>query len=263
MGTHSITAQYISNTSNFSGSTSNPVSQVVQLQAVQVDQVYDPPQTQINVDRYIYQNVDTSQTFTVGISGTLAQVDMKVVRLDDTVTDPLLFDVRTTTSDGIPTTPNSGGNILASVSIPASTIPLAPANPFTTPIAFFSVDLTPFAVPVTTGEVLAIVLRSNAPSTGSYQWVGTTTDGYASGAEFQRVGLGAWGVGLGGDQAFRTYVAVNQASTTTTAVSSSVNPSVFGQTVTFTASVTANAPAPARRAARCSSRSTALASAGR
>ena len=210
------------------------------LLAVQVDQVYNPPQI-LEYD-YISQIVDTSQTFTVGVSGTLAQVDMRVGRHDDTVTDPLLFDVRTT-SGGIPSTPNSGGDILASVSIPASTIPtIGTADP-----AFFSVDLTPFTVPVTAGEVLAIVLRSNAPSNGSYVWVGTggplASDGYASGSAFQRgvfaAGPGPWGSPSGymnDDLAFRTYVAVNQAST-----GLAVDPAsgTYGGTTTLTATLTA------------------------
>jgi len=234
---NAIGASFAGDTNYLSSSGTGTLT--VNLLAVQVDQVYNPPQI-LEYD-YISQIVDTSQTFTVGVSGTLAHVDMRVGRHDDTVTDPLLFDVRTT-SGGIPSTPNSGGDILASVSIPASTIPtIGTADP-----AFFSVDLTPFTVPVTAGEVLAIVLRSNAPSNGSYVWVGTggplASDGYASGSAFQRgvfaAGPGPWGSPSGymnDDLAFRTYVAVNQAST-----GLAVDPAsgTYGGTTTLTATLT-------------------------
>lgn len=141
--------------------------------------------------------VDWSQTFTVGITGTLTRVDVRMFKASGDVTDPLLFDIRTTVA-GVPTETDAGANILASVSIAAGDV--------STTESLFNVDLSSFSLGVTTGDVLAIVLRSDDATGGAYQWRGTDPDVYSGGTAYFRTG-GTWGEEEQiEDLNFRTYV---------------------------------------------------------
>ncbi len=161
------------------------------------DQSYDPA---IDATAFIGQGniLDWSQTFTVGLTGTLTSVDVRIFKDSSSVTDALLFDIRTT-SGGAPTEADMGANILASVSIAASSV--------STTSSLFNVDLTGFGLSVTTGDVLAIALRSDDPVSGAYRWQGTLASGYSDGSAFLRVG-GTWGNSgnTRGDLNFRTFV---------------------------------------------------------
>lgn len=64
--------------------------------------------------------VERAQTFKVGTSGLLAELDVKVFKRG-TVTEPLLVDVRALTSGGAPIEANSGSGVLTSWSVAAST----------------------------------------------------------------------------------------------------------------------------------------------
>jgi hypothetical protein len=145
-----------------------------------------------------------AQTFTVGVSGRL--VDVEVQARVSTVSPPsgdLHLDIRPTVG-GVPV--EGDALILASVTIPAADVP--PFVPFTG--VFVSVDLRPFSLNVTSGEVLAIVLRQFG--TGSYVWLAQVEpfgETYANGAGYgySRRFEPTWGRLLPEtDFGFRTYV---------------------------------------------------------
>jgi hypothetical protein len=151
--------------------------------------------------------VDWAQTFTVGISGLLTGFDVWVDR-PSAVTMPLLYDIRKTFA-GVPTEPDTGSDILASGSVNALSIPVYSNGNPRSPLSH--VDISSF--PVTVGDVLAIVLRSDDPGTGccgyTYSWMGDDPASvYIRGNAFIRAPGGIfdnWTI-QDQDQAFRTYV---------------------------------------------------------
>lgn len=135
-----------------------------------LDQIFDPgPNPNMATGR-----LDKAQTLTVGITGTLVEVDVDINRYEG-ATANLLFDIRPTIG-GVPV--QSDTTTLASLIIPASSVP--------TTRGFVSVDLSSFAVSVAAGQVLAIVLRSD-PDVASYTWYGNWSDNlYPSGRHYFR-----------------------------------------------------------------------------
>ncbi|MHC4931582.1 MAG: hypothetical protein ACYTGV_05255 [Planctomycetota bacterium] len=123
-----------------------------------LDQNYDPTTT--GSTAYIGQSnlVDWAQTFTVGSTGLLDSVDFKILRKSSEVVDPLLFDLRSTSS-GTPAGSDSGSAVLFGTSLAASSIP--------TTAGFVSVDLGSAGLSVSSGDVLAIVLRSDDSVSGA------------------------------------------------------------------------------------------------
>ena len=162
-----------------------------------LDQEYDPSST--NSTAYIggTSSVDWSQTFDVGTTGTLTDIEVKIFKGSTSVTGALLFDVRKTSS-GTPTESDTGSDILFSASIAAGDIG--------TTASFFNIDLGSGAFSVASGDVLAIVLRSADSTLGAYQWKGTNTDGYSDGGAYTRLGTGTWHTNTIKDFAFRTFV---------------------------------------------------------
>jgi hypothetical protein len=136
-------------------------------------------------------SVDWSQTFTVGLTGTLTSFDV-AIRTISTAFSPLLVDLRTT-SGGLPTEADAGANVLFSTSVTG--IPNDPN---------FTIHSFVVGVPVTAGDVLAIVLRSD-DEIEIYDWAAVNAGTYAGGAAFQRIGS-AWGAGGPRDLWFRTFV---------------------------------------------------------
>ena len=109
------------------------------------DQAYEPGAgSNVQTGR-----LDKAQTFTVGTTGTLARVDVDILRYPGSASD-LLFDLRATIY-GAPVASNT--NTLVSVRVPHSQAP--------TTRGFFSINFQNSGVPVTAGTVLAIVLRSD------------------------------------------------------------------------------------------------------
>lgn len=138
-------------------------------------------------------NLNSAQTFTVGITGMLSQVDVLVEKNGP---DELRLDVRPTV-DGLPIEDDNAA--LASVTVPFATIP--------SPRAFLSFDVSSFGVRVSQGELLAIVLTGNA------RWYGVTPelgpdDPYLGGAAYFRGLPGAFFPPFDGraDLGFRTFV---------------------------------------------------------
>ena len=151
-----------------------------------------------NGSAFVSSFVSTAQTFTSGLTGRLDQVDLAVSRAGAPVTLPLTIQIRTA-SGGVPS-----ATILATVNLPAASIPIA-----STP-AFLSVALAP-SVPVTAGVQYAIVLSSgNCGFSNCFHWGFPGTNPYAGGAALQSQSGGPWaatGFLTNSDLAFKTYVA--------------------------------------------------------
>jgi hypothetical protein len=143
---------------------------------------------------------DEAQTFTVGVTGTLARIDF-LVREDSTSTGNLLFDIRAT-NGGVPVADNMA--VLASVVVPHGTVPTDPLT-----MTYTGIDVSSFGLSVTEGEMLAIVLRTDTG--GRYLWKNGAPV-YTRGEPFFRepnVGPDwrSWSsAGANFDFAFRTYV---------------------------------------------------------
>ena len=169
-----------------------------------LDQFYDPGVLPLITHRVGY--TDKAQTFTVGTAGILYRIDVDINRWpSDTLdsTDDLLFGLRTTMG-GVPI--NDDSTTLANVTIAASAIP--------TTRSFFSIDVSPFGISVEDGDILAIVLRSDADYLESdYEWYGNDTrvNTYDSGITYYRspfFGTTSWTPFTNQDLGFRTYVTV-------------------------------------------------------
>jgi len=142
---------------------------------------------------------DRAQTFTVGITGILSRVEIRVFNRDLVATQPLIIDIRTVVG-GVPTEANFGPNILETHSVAAALVP-------TTQFGFVGVDLAGIAV--TAGDVLAIAARTTDPANFSFIWGATNTDLYAGGAQYNRVTGVPYGLNDGvRDLNFRTFVEV-------------------------------------------------------
>ena len=131
------------------------------------------------------------QTFTVGLTGRLTRIDVTEIRQHRCpATDPLLFEL----------VPAPGGSpsstVLASrVVLPSLITP--PGSAF----GPLSIDLGDFDVQVSGGDVLAILLSSNAPPSGcTYAWNGDFPGGYGNGTGLLN------GFDSSRDMAFRTFV---------------------------------------------------------
>lgn len=166
-----------------------------------LDQVNDPESTSGQAFIGPDNIVDWAETFTVGVTGILDSIEVRVRRESIEVTDPLLFDIRTTTN-GTPTLSDTGENILFATSIPAETILTGYEW------LFYSIDVSAASIPVSTGEVLAIVLRSDGSTASgdrAYRWLGGGS--YAAGKSFSRIHSGIWTASLGdGWLTFKTFV---------------------------------------------------------
>jgi hypothetical protein len=114
---------------------------------------------------------DFSQTFTVGIAGTLSSVGVRIFGFTD-----VTIDLRPTTSLGVPLLSDD----------PAAQLGRVNVTPPSSSFALVSDDLSPFGISVRPGDMLAIVLRSS-----SIQNWGVALDGdatYAGGQAFIRQG---------------------------------------------------------------------------
>ena len=188
----------------------------VQLYGVDViaaiDQQYVPATTNSIANVGASGGVDHAQTFTVGLTGLFTGFDIWATR-DEATTLPLLFDIRRTAS-GVPTEPDSGSDILAAGSIDATQFSITDVNPGSPPSILPHVELNEQSFSVVGGEVLAIALRSNAPSpsqfTFAYSWHGNSDGQYANGVAYFRTS-GLWRLSqvplsTSADRVFRTYV---------------------------------------------------------
>jgi hypothetical protein len=133
-----------------------------------------------------------AQTFTAGLTGGLDRVDLHLLGVS--VTGPLTVEIRDT-SGGLP-----GSTVLASASVPASSVP--------TSFSWIEVDFASPA-PVTSGTQYAIVAyTADTGQFGGYRWSAGNGDVYSGGAgwrSFASPPSTTWS-GLTADLAFKTYV---------------------------------------------------------
>jgi hypothetical protein len=182
-------------------------------------------------------NQPVTQTFTVGMTGQLVQVEVSRIRHHNgTSSNPLQIAIVTTDASGTPTT-----TTLASATVQPSGVPAS--------IGAVLVDISAFNVMVQAGQVLGLALTSpNAPGTPSYGWWGEAPgSAYGRGQVFiqQTIGLSVW------DLAFQTWVSVPASWTNygsghpgtngVPSLTSSANP-VIGTTPNLLLGNSANAP---------------------
>jgi hypothetical protein len=140
-----------------------------------------------------------AQTFTVGITGTLSEVDVSVERFAfQPPTGTLILQIRATTG-GVPAADPS---FLLQASVPESALPLAPNY------GFVSFDVSSAGLHVTQGEQLAIVLL--APNFANpVSWIGVQGNPYPAGGSFveQEPNFGWLPLVPTSDLGFRTFVA--------------------------------------------------------
>jgi hypothetical protein len=169
---------------------------------VSIDQFYipnpNPP------DAFIIEATQTvAQTFTVGLGGRLTAIDLELgcCRFGPPSAD-LLVEVRSTLSDGLPST-----QVLASTLLRPGDIPVDS-------FAFVRAELGPDSFAVSPGVLLSIVLSSSAPSLEGggvqpYAWF--TTDGpghYDRGQVFVDRGSGFLPTSV--DMGFKTFVSASE-----------------------------------------------------
>ena len=134
--------------------------------------------------------IDFAQTFTVGIEGTLAQVDLDVVELDS-----VTLQIRPTI-DGVPA--EDDNTALLSVALPDVDPP--PGESVIVPV-----DVSAFELRVTPGEVLAIVLLREGRISLKAGFE-ATSETYPDGAFFLRFPGGGWMTSVADDLNFQTWV---------------------------------------------------------
>ena len=148
-----------------------------------------------------------AQTFTVGITGTLSEVDVSIERFAfNPPTGTLFMQIRTTTA-GVPAADPS---FLIQASVPESALPIAGNYGF---VAF---NVLSAGLQVTQGEQLAIVLL--APNFANpVSWIGVQGDPYPAGSSFQEdePDFGWLPSFPAGDYGFETFVSVPEPSTLT------------------------------------------------
>jgi hypothetical protein len=176
-----------------------------------VDQFYETPTFGNTI---VAARFEAAQTFTVGLSGSMTNVEVNIGNFQG-INDPITItlNIRKTVS-GRPVEANSGSDILASMTLPASSIPLTTGGD----TSFVNFNLPDFSV--TSGEILAIVLMTtagavfNAPDDCPFVWALDGPGTYSGGRAFAR-GVNAsaltWGDGdsfslAEADYEFRTYV---------------------------------------------------------
>jgi hypothetical protein len=137
----------------------------------------------------------------VGFQGTLNRVDVLVAQLFNQQHE----DLEITIFNTIGGAPNAA--LTAPFHISPASVPIAPHASTFGAYAYLSAQ---FALPVTAGEVLAIVVSTGASS--QYYWAGAFGGGYPGG-QLYRTTSNAWFPSGQQDQAFRTFVAQSRPPT--------------------------------------------------
>jgi hypothetical protein len=152
-----------------------------------------------------FGGVDTNQyraqTFQVGITGALNEVDVYVIRQTSITGGNLVLEIRKQDGSGLPS--NVAADTLLQVLIPSTSVGTTPA--------FLNVDVSSANLLVNTGDKLAIVLHASpgTPSGLTYVWEGQNNNPYANGSQYEEVvGNHTWtNEGLpNADLGFKTWV---------------------------------------------------------
>jgi hypothetical protein len=183
----------------------------------------------------INTNQERAQTFQVGRTGTLTEIDVYSRRVSAPGGN-FMIEVRRTDAAGAPS--NDPADLLLQKAIPSANIGTAEA--------FLQVDISSANVQVSAGQTLAIVLYAGAgtPSSVTYQWNGQDTNPYPLGGGWEQViGNHTWGkdAGTNEDLGFRTFVAAPGISNTFTATVKLSAASNAPTSIPFTLSGTAAA----------------------
>ena len=142
----------------------------------------------------IFDGLHWGQTFTVGVSGTLTSVQVLVAQLFNQQAEDLLVTIFNT-SGGLPNNP-----VTPAIHLSPTIVPIVQHASDFTDYAYLSAS---FSLPVTTGNVLAIVLSTG--DTSQYFWAGVLSGGYPRGQLFRNEGF-VWTPEGVEDQVFRTFV---------------------------------------------------------
>jgi hypothetical protein len=153
-----------------------------------------------------FVSTSLAQTFTVGVTGTLAAVEFNVLRSSASVTNNLTVGIRPLVTGAAPD-PNSA-DALATRIVNNGDIGIYGPQPYAWTSIF--VDFSAANIAVTAGDMLALVL--SIPSIIGNQGFGVQTDyldGYAGGMRWAQNGdNNAFVSGSTADLAFKTYVNV-------------------------------------------------------
>jgi len=137
-----------------------------------------------------------AQTFTVGLSGLLDRIDVNVARNAVAPPEGMTLEIRSTLPEG-----GLAPDVLASIFIPGADVPAV--------FQYMEFDVTSFALTVTAGDVLALVLKSDAVPPGGnvdpFAWAADEAGGYGGGRVYADVGSGFNPI-TGWDVGFRTFV---------------------------------------------------------
>ncbi len=166
-----------------------------QLSAATLDQSFEGP---FNGGIFVKDILDVAQTFTVGQTGQLVKVDVFVNRSAG-VTEDLVLSIFDTSLGGVP-----------NAIVPTATAPIGAASLLAETDTWISFDLSAFNLNFTAGDLLAIVLQSDATGDEQYSWVSTgfVEASYPGGAVYNRFLDNEWVFEPSGfiDVGFRTFV---------------------------------------------------------
>jgi hypothetical protein len=143
-----------------------------------------------------------AQTFTAGLSGTLAEVDLQISKNTGTTGD-LTFTIRTT-SGGIPNS-NDSQSLFQTI-ITLDSIPTV--DSVFVPVPLTAIDVSSAHITVTSGQVLALALARNGAGNPPWAAWRSVPGNYSGGFQFTRSGSSSpWSqtVQEGG---FQTFVSV-------------------------------------------------------
>jgi len=147
----------------------------------------------------VFDQIDRAQTFTVGETGLLSMISLMVYENMPAGAN-LVIDVRETTG-GVPNESDAINNILLTFNVSAGSL-------LTMQNEYVNFQVAQHGVQVTTGQVLAIVLRSPGGASTGYDWSLESGDLYPAGDTFFRnhAGANVWTEQVGWDCGIRTYV---------------------------------------------------------
>lgn len=179
------------------------VASTTSAHAQTLDQSNLIPSATSVVDAAIVTGQQLAQTFTVGLTGVLARVDLPLYK-NAAATGDITLAIRTAPG-GIPNSDNAQS--LFETVIPLSSLPTHEFGPDTLPLTPINVSAGNIAV--IPGQVLSISLsRTGAGSPPWAIWRYSVDDTYSGGDGFLRSGdSDAWtSIPVAGDAGFQTYV---------------------------------------------------------
>lgn len=172
----------------------------------QVDQSFlaGPYGTNHSLTTYAISAAQTwGQSFTVGRTGWLTQIDLQLSR-NSAVTAPVTFEIRRM-SGAVPD--SSAGGLLFIATIPATDVPFVGAfnyaQTFTTTLSLLDDE-----IPVTLGDTLAVIGSTSTVSPNTYNWSGQPTNPYAGGTSLWKPGGNPYSAQPTTDTGFQTWVAL-------------------------------------------------------